>query len=241
MARLSAGAKLRRTSATVNNAESSRSHAVFLLELAIRTPRPDGSWVEQNPRLVMMDLAGGAQAPCCLPCEQGRASLFCVSLSGTGLPATAALKGRHACCLAVLLPVTSERRAQCSPPPPPAAGSESFDSSANTGETTSINTGLLYLGNVLRELAELGERGGGRGGLVSFNNHNLTRFLEVRPPALGTQCASGRYACFGVSHPCKARGLTCLGRGCTRTHPPNARPCSTRWTRAAAAARWRWW
>ncbi|KAI8471335.1 MAG: hypothetical protein J3K34DRAFT_506797 [Monoraphidium minutum] len=113
MARLQQGARLRRTSATVNNAESSRSHAVFVLQLAIRRPRPDGTWLEVNPRLVMMDLAG----------------------------------------------------------------SESFESSSNKLETTSINTGLLYLGNVLRELADAGERGRG-GGLVQFNNHNLTRFLE---------------------------------------------------------------
>jgi hypothetical protein len=58
MARLQQGARLRCTSATVNNADSSRSHAVFILELTIRTPRPDGSWVEQTPRLVMVDLAG---------------------------------------------------------------------------------------------------------------------------------------------------------------------------------------
>ena len=60
LARLQQGAKLRCTSATVNNADSSRSHAVFVLELAIRTPCADGSWVEANPRLVMMDLAGGS-------------------------------------------------------------------------------------------------------------------------------------------------------------------------------------
>jgi hypothetical protein len=37
--------------------------------------------------------------------------------------------------------------------------------------------GLLYLGNVLRDLADAQ---GERGGVVNFNNHNLTRFLEVR-------------------------------------------------------------
>lgn len=66
--------------------------------------------------------------------------------------------------------------------PPP--GSEPFESSANTAETTAINTGLLYLGNVLRELAEAGKRGE-RGAGVNFNNHNLTRFLEVLPRGAG--------------------------------------------------------
>ena len=61
LARLQQGARLRATSATVNNADSSRSHAVLVLELTMRTPRPDGSWVEQCPRLVMMDLAGAAK------------------------------------------------------------------------------------------------------------------------------------------------------------------------------------
>lgn len=60
LAALQQGARLRCTCATVNNAESSRSHAVFVLELTIRSPKPDGSWLEQTPRLVMMDLAGGA-------------------------------------------------------------------------------------------------------------------------------------------------------------------------------------
>ncbi|GBF97531.1 hypothetical protein Rsub_10454 [Raphidocelis subcapitata] len=127
LSRLQQGARLRCTSATINNADSSRSHAVLLLELTIRTPRPDGSWLEQRPRLVMMDLAG----------------------------------------------------------------SESFESSTNTVETTAINTGLLHLGNVLRELADTAERGGGGGGggalgrYVNFNNHNLTRLLEHSMDARG--------------------------------------------------------
>ena len=126
LARLRQGAALRCTCATVNNAESSRSHAVFLLELRIRSPRPDGSWLEQSPRLVMMDLAG----------------------------------------------------------------SESFDSSGNAAETTAINTGLLWISNVLRDMADGAAH-------VNFNNHNLTRFLEVR----GEECGG--------------RG----GRGCTHGAP----------------------
>lgn len=64
------------------------------------------------------------------------------------------------------------------------AGSESFDSSSNTAETIAINSGLLWLGNVLRDLADVAEKGatgGGKNGgcVVNFNNHNLTRFLEV--------------------------------------------------------------
>lgn len=144
LSRLQQGARLRCTSATVNNADSSRSHAVLLLELTIRTPRPDGSWLEQRPRLVLMDLAG----------------------------------------------------------------SESFDSSANTSETTAINTGLLHLGNVLRELAEAAERGVSGGGavgrFVNFNNHNLTRLLEVGERVGGGCCFAGQlgrcFLCF-VSWP----------------------------------------
>jgi hypothetical protein len=111
MARLQQGAKLRRTCATVNNAESSRSHAVFVLELAIRTPRPDGSWLEQNPRLVMMDLAGGGGWR-----EMSSFLTCCCCWIRRCRPAGAHVRASWGCC-------GSRLPAWCTPPPTAAGAS----------------------------------------------------------------------------------------------------------------------
>lgn len=50
----------RTTKSTTSNADSSRSHAVFRLQLRIRENMPDGKAKEKTSCLLMMDLAGEA-------------------------------------------------------------------------------------------------------------------------------------------------------------------------------------